>query len=160
MSQLLPITDLDLPPDQVLSYQRLFTSLFLLFFRFVLFFIFMFVVVGCCYCCISWRARTLTFTTTKADFISKRSDYPYAMLTFYIVDDWHESSRQKFKMTPLICRQNLNLFWSRWRFSENSNYLCLWGHAVHAACRACNSTIFCRFKAYIIYYVSFTILTS
>lgn len=111
------------------------------FFRFVLFFIFMFVVVGCCYCCISWRARTSTFSTTKADFISKRSDYPYAMLTFNIVDDWHESSRDR-KMTSLICRQNLNLFWSRWRFSENSNYLCLWGHAVHAACRACNSTIF------------------
>ena len=143
MSQLLLITDFDLPPGQVQSFlsTTFYFSFLVVFFRFVLFFIFMLVVVGCCYCCISWRARTSKFTTTKADFISKQNDYPYTLLTFYIVDDWHESSRDR-KMTPLICRQNLNLFWSRCRFSENSNYLCLWGHAVRAACRSCNSTIF------------------
>ena len=89
MSQLLLITDFDLPPDQVQSFlsTTIYFSFLVVFFRFVLFFIFMLVVVGCCYCCISWRARTSTFTTTKADFISKQNNYPYTLLTFYIVDD-------------------------------------------------------------------------
>ena len=58
MSQLLLITDFDLPPDQVLYYQRLFTSLFLLFFS--LRFVFYFYVVCCC-----WLLLLLHFMESK-----------------------------------------------------------------------------------------------
>ena len=144
MSQLLLITDFDLPPDQVQSFlsTTFYFSLLVVFFAsFCFLFLCCLLLLVAVTVAFHGEQELRQFTTTKADFISKRSDYPYAMLTFYIVDDWHESSRDR-KMTPLICRQNLNLFWSRCRFSENSNYLCLWGHAVHAACRSCNSTIF------------------
>ena len=88
MSQLLPITDFDLPPDQVQSFlSTTFYFSFLVVFFALFCFLFLCLLLLVAVNVAFHGEQELRRLTTKADFISKQNDYPYTLLTFYIVDD-------------------------------------------------------------------------